>query len=197
MEKLKIEKEQMRKEIEAHFKKSAGFFVTSYAGLSVEKLSELRNQLAGAHGDYLVVKNNIAKRALEECKIADVSALIEGPCGLGFIPGAKTGGKDDPVSIAKLLVAFSKANEPFKLKGGYLDGAVVSQDVIKALASLPSREVLIAKAVGSMKAPLYQMVNVLSGTLRKLVYALNAIKSKKSEDRSQKTDKEGEGVKNG
>ena len=176
--KVKLEKSHMRREMARYFNESSGFFVTNYSGLSVEKLSELRRAVRTAKCRYFVVKNNIARLVLEERNIKDAAGLLEGPCGFGFVPASPAGGTDDPVAIAKALVAFSKTNEAFKLKGGYLDGAVLSQDMVKELASLPSREVLIAKAIGVIKSPLYKIANVLAGTYRKLVYVLEAIKNK-------------------
>ena len=92
--------------------------------------------------------------------------------------GVSFSGKDI-VATAKVLVNFSKANNKFKIKGAVVDGKVMTIDQVKALASLPSREVLLSQVVGGIKSPITGFVNTLGGILRKFVYAVAAIKDKK------------------
>jgi large subunit ribosomal protein L10 len=102
----------------------------------------------------------------------DLIKYFEGPTSVAF-------GYDDPVAPAKVLVEFMKDHKGIELKAGLVNGKLVTVEEIKALAKLPSREELVAKALGSMKAPITNLVFVLSGTLRSLLYALNAVKEKK------------------
>jgi large subunit ribosomal protein L10 len=97
---------------------------------------------------------------------------MEGACGIAFSGG-------DPVLSSKILVDFSKENEGFKIQTGFMNGAMMGVDQIKVLASLPSREVLIAKVVGTIQAPLARFVGVLSGTVKRVVTVLDAIAKKK------------------
>jgi large subunit ribosomal protein L10 len=92
--------------------------------------------------------------------------------------GVSFSGKDI-VATAKVLVNFSKANNKFVIKGAVVDGKVMTLDEVKALASLPSREVLLSQVVGGIKSPITGFVNTLGGILRKFVYAVDAIKTKK------------------
>ena len=88
-------------------------------------------------------------------------------------------GGNDPIAAARIISKFSKSHGSLKVKGGYLDGEIIGIDKVKYIASLPSKEGLIAKVVFTIKAPLSGFVNVLSNTLRSLVYAVQAIKDKK------------------
>ena len=86
---------------------------------------------------------------------------------------------EDPVAVAKIICEFAKENKELKVKVGVLDGKVIDAEAIKALASLPPKEVLVAKMLGSMNAPITGFVNVLQGTIRNVVYALEAVRKQK------------------
>ena len=140
--------------------------------LSSKEIEDLRAKLKKTSSNYLVVKNSLCKRAFSEIGIKGLDEHFEGTCGVTF-------GESDPVIASKVLVDFAKENEKRLLRGGYVDGEVIAKSGIKELASLPSRDALLARLVGSLNSPISGMVGVLSGVLRKFVYALNAIKDKK------------------
>ena len=142
--------------------------VTGYSGLTVEEVTDLRAKLFHAKVEYHVVKNNLARIALNRCEITVLDDLLTGPTAIALA-------MEDAVAPARILAKFAKDHEKLSVKGGWMEGRKISVQDIKALANLPSREVLIAKALGSMKAPITGIVRVLAGPASKLVYALNAV----------------------
>ena len=169
----RISKDLIIGEIEREIKSHPIFFVAQHGGVPATSMDKLRVKLRQSHARYLAVKNSLGKKALE--KKADVKPLGEfltGSCGIAFSSG-------DLVASSKVLVDFAKENENFKIQSAYFNGEIVGVDKVRLLASLPSREVLIAKVVGGVQAPLSRFVGVLSGTIRKLVTALDAVAKKK------------------
>ena len=110
--------------------------------------------------------------AAREIGLDDLVPLLTGPTAVAF-------GYDDPVAPAKILSEFAKTNRDLELKGGVLEGKVLDVDGVKALAELPSREELLAQVVRGMQAPIAGLVNVLQGTIRNFVYALDAVRKQK------------------
>jgi large subunit ribosomal protein L10 len=147
--------------------------VTGYSGLTVEEVTQLRAQLFHAKVEYHVVKNNLARIALNKADITVLDDLLVGPTAIALAMG-------DPVAPARVLSKFAKEHEKLSLRGGFMEGRKITVQDIKALANLPSREVLLAKVLGSMRAPVVGIVQVLAGPARKLVYALNAVKEAKA-----------------
>ncbi|MDD3053762.1 MAG: 50S ribosomal protein L10 [Endomicrobiia bacterium] len=153
------------------FKAMKGMIMTEYHGLSVSEISELRSELRKCGCEYLVVKNTLSKIALKEVGLETVNQYFDGPTAVVVE-------STDPVEPAKIVSEFAKKYGKFVVKAGLLDGKILGAAEIKSLASLPSKEVLIAKMLGSMMSPISGFVNVLQGTTRNLVYVLNAIKEK-------------------
>lgn len=143
-----------------------------YRGLTVAQMTALRAKVRGVRGVLQVVKNRLAKRALQAAQIAGVDHYCVGPTAVAASEG-------DAAALAKALVIFAKENAQLKLKGGYVEGRVIPLEVIKALAALPSREVVFAQLMGVLKAPIGQLANVLQGVSRKLVVAVKAIEQQK------------------
>jgi large subunit ribosomal protein L10 len=170
----RVSKDLIIKEIEKELKKGEPFFIARHDLVPANNIDKLRKKLRGAKTRYLVVKNTLGQKAFEKAKLADFSGHVQGACGIAFTSG-------DAVSSSKALMEFSKENENFKVQAGYMQGKMMSVDQIKVLASLPSREVLLAKVVGQMQAPISGFVNVLAGTLRKFVNVVDAIQKKKSQ----------------
>ena len=168
----RVSKDLIIKQVEKELKNQPIFFVTQHATVSATSLDKLRANLRKSNAKYLVVKNRLGKKALEKANFKGIAEGFTGACGITFTSG-------DPVAPCKVLVDFAKANEAFKIQTGYLNGQVVSADQIKALASLPSREVLLARVVGGIQAPISGFVQVLAGTLRKMVTVLDAIAKSK------------------
>ena len=161
-------------EIAEHFRDSNAAVLTEYRGLTVAQLKELRRAL-GATTQYAVVKNTLAKIAASDAGVTglDVSAL-KGPSAIAFIKG-------DPVEAAKSLRDFAKANPLLVIKGGIMEGNALSPTDITKLADLESREVLLAKAAGAMKASLANAAALFQAPLMKGVRTFDALSAKKSD----------------
>ena len=164
-------RELMVDEVEGFVKDSPYLFFVNFQKLPVSKMESLKRSLKRSSSDLKVVKNSILKLALKKRKLEPLCEFIEGFCGVTF-------GRNDPIKTSKILYDFSRTEEGFTIKGGYIDGQVLVADRIKELAMLPSREGLLAKFVGSMKSPMNGLVNVLKGNLQKLVYILDVISKK-------------------
>jgi large subunit ribosomal protein L10 len=168
----KMCKEKMVDELSTLFTKHPNFILTSYMGTSVADLESIRKNLRPLASRYIVVKNSILNVVLNKQKLENMKSLVDSGMGVSF-------SGQDIVATAKILVNFSKANDKFKIKGAIVDGKIMTIEEVKALASLPSREVLLGMVVGGIKSPITGFVNTLGGILRKFVYAVDAIKTKK------------------
>ena len=170
----KAKKEEILTELNDKFSKAKAVYFANYRGLTVKKATDLRKKLNAVKVDYVVAKKTLGRIAMKNNNLPEASQeLMEGPVAFVF-------GYEDVVTPVKTLHDFSKEAEQLQILGGLVDGKFVSKAEAKALAMLPSREVLLAQLVGSMKSPISGFHGVLSGVLRKFVYALSAIKDKKS-----------------
>lgn len=169
---VKEKKAQIVQELKDKFTNSSSAILVDYKGLNVQEVTELRNNFRQANVEYKVYKNTLTEIAAKEIGLEEIIPYLEGPTAIAF-------GIDDPVAPAKILTDAIKKYKKMEFKVGVVDGKVIDVDGIKELAELPSREELIAKMLGSMNAPIANLVGVLSGTMRALVYALNAIKEQK------------------
>ena len=171
---LRNEKGAIVEEIRSRFERAGSVVLVDYRGINVAQVTELRRQFRQAGVEYVVLKNTLVKRALKELDVSALDSLLEGPSAFAF-------GYDDPVAPAKVLDEFITKTkiEHLEIKGGLVDGHFIDVSGVKALASLPSKEVLIAKMMGSLNAPITNFVGVLSATLRSLVYALEAVRKQK------------------
>lgn len=141
-------------EIADSFRNSSAAVVTEYTGLSVSQLSELRRSL-GAGNKYRVAKNTLVKIAAEDAGVEGIDDLFVGPTAIAFFG-------DELAEAAKALKAFAKDNEKLVIKGGYLDGAVLSKDDVLKLADLPTREEMLTKLAGAFKAQLSATAGLLN-----------------------------------
>lgn len=139
--------------------------LTEYRGLTVQQISDLRKQLRTVSAEYKVVKNRLARRALQGSPIDGLGPHLKGPMGLAI-------SRQDPVALAKALQAFVKANALLQIKLGYVEGQLLQPGEIRALADLPSREALRSRLVGAIQGPLAQLVGLLTAPHRELVYIL-------------------------
>lgn len=170
-----MNREQKGKEIAGIRKRFEGAKTLIFAdnkGLKVSEVTELRKKLRGQEVQLKTAKNRLVKRALKEASITGLDPFFRGPTTI-------VSSEVDPVSPAKILTDFIKTHEKLVIKGGYLDGEVLTLDKIKALASLPSKEELYAKLLGCLLNPARQLVTVLSAVPRGLVTAIDAIGKKK------------------
>jgi large subunit ribosomal protein L10 len=166
------QKKKVIQEILEKIEKAQSVVLVDYRGLNVEEVSELRNKYREAGVEYKVYKNNMMKFAFKEAGLEAFNENLKGPNAVAF-------SYDDAISAAKVSSEFAKTNEKLEIKAGIVDGDIIDVDGVKALASIPSREVLIAKVLGSLNAPITGFVNVLQGNMRNLVYALNQIAEQK------------------
>ena len=159
-------------ELTERFQSSAGAVLTEYRGLSVAQLGELRQAL-GEHATFSVVKNTLTKIAASEAGIAaEVTELLSGPSAIAFVQG-------DVVEAAKGLRDFSRTNPLLVIKGGVLDGNVMSPDEITKLADLEPREVLLAKLAGAMKAAMSGAAATCAALPTQLARLLAALEDKR------------------
>ncbi|MDT8440364.1 MAG: 50S ribosomal protein L10 [Desulfuromonadales bacterium] len=165
-------KEALVAEFAEKLKQTKAAFLADYRGLSVGQATALRRKLHDVGIEYRVVKNTLLRLAAKETHAACLDEHLTGPTAIALV-------KDDPVVPAKALVDFAKANNAFEIKVGVLDGKLLSAADIMALSDLPSREVLLAKMLGSMNAPAGNFVGVLAAIPRSLVQVLSAIKDQK------------------
>ena len=158
--------------METELKARSLFFVAQHGSTSAPAMDKLRSKLRRVNARYFVVKNRLAQKALEKAKLQNFSKSFSGACGFVFSSG-------DPVISSKVLVDFAKEYDTFKIQSVLLKGELLGADQVKQLAGLPSREVLLARIAGGMQAPISRFVNVLSGTLKKMVTVLDAVAKKK------------------
>ncbi len=161
------EKEAAVAELEERISRSDGIFVTEYRGLTVAELAELRSTLRDRSAEFKVVRNTLTKLALERAGKQDLADFFEGPTAVAFYTG-------DPVTVAKALRDFSRSHPALVLKGASLQDSVLGADQVERLATIEPREVLLSKAAGAMKAPLYRVASTAAGILQKTAYLLGA-----------------------
>ena len=169
------QKESLRQDLGGRFQKANAVIVAEYRGLTVAELTELRVQLREGDGEFRVIPNRIAKKAIEldDPEATPLSDSLKGPVGVAYLYG-------DPAQGAKTVLEFAKNNEKFIVKAGLLESKAVDANELKALASLPSKEALMGQIVGSLVAPHRGLLGVMNGVSRNLVQVLNAIKDKKA-----------------
>ncbi|MFE0375433.1 50S ribosomal protein L10 [Streptomyces inhibens] len=160
-------------EITEKLRDSNAAVVTSYIGLTVAQLKELRRSL-GENAQYRVVKNTLTKIAAQEAGISVLDEHLSGSTAVAFVTG-------DPVEAAKGLRDFAKENPALVIKGGVLDGKGLSADEIKKLADLESREVLLAKLAGAMKGKQSQAAALFQALPSKFVRTAEALRAKQAE----------------
>lgn len=149
--------------------------LTDFRGLSVAEITELRTLLRKGAVEYTVVKNTLAKIAIQNTELAGLAAYFEGPTAIAISRG-------DPVAASKLLTTWGRARPTFVVKGGMVEGQVVGPAEIVALADLPPRAVLLGRVAGAFQAPLQALANVVAGPVRALASVLDQVRQQK--DRS-------------
>ena len=166
------EKEQLVTELTTKIKSAKALYYTDFTGLNVKRMTDLRRRLKKAGIEYVVIKNTLALRAVNDSGL--VGTRLKGPTGLIV--------SKDPVSAAKLLTDFAKENEQKPtVKGGMLEGVAIDEAQVKKLASMPSREQFLAELGASMQAPMAAFVGALNGLLYMFAGALDALKTQRDE----------------
>lgn len=172
MPKTRAQKEEIIAQLADQFSRAKAAVFTSVSGYTMEDANALREKGREKGIELAVAKKTLLVRALEKNGFSVKKDGLDGSVLTTF-------GLQDEMSAAKLMADFAKNREGITLIGGILEGRMVDAASVKQLASLPSREELLAKLVGSLNAPVSGFVNVLAGNLRSLLYALNAIKDTK------------------
>lgn len=171
-QKVLEQKKVLVADLSEKLKNSCTGVIVDYKGISVADDTKLRKELREAGVTYTVVKNTLLGLAAKEAGIEGVDEVLSGTTAIAL-------SESDYVAAARILSKYAEDHENFKLKLGFLDGKVIPVSEVEALAKLPSREELVAKALGGLNAPITGFVGVLNANLRGLVCALNAIAEQK------------------
>lgn len=167
-------KEELVKELNESFGKAKATFLLEYRGITVEKITELRNSLREDSVDFRVVRNTLARLAVKGTDVELLKDHFEGPVAVAF-------SYKDAAAAAKTLTAFAKDEPKLKFRLATLGDKVLEAAEIKQLSELPTREELLGKVVGALNAVPTGLVGVLSALPRELVYVLKAIEDKKAQ----------------
>ncbi|MEE8564031.1 MAG: 50S ribosomal protein L10 [Atribacterota bacterium] len=169
----KDSKKEILQELITKLKESKGVVLTDYQGMNVFQISRLRNELKEKRIEFKVVKNTLMEKASEELNVEDLTKDLIGCTAMAFC-------SDDGIAPARFLKEYFKKNKiDLKIKSGLIDGRVFSPERIMEIASLPSKDVLVAQMINGVKSPLYSLVFILQGPLRGLIYTLEAVKKEK------------------
>ncbi|MDD2361711.1 MAG: 50S ribosomal protein L10 [Oscillospiraceae bacterium] len=172
-ERILKQKEKYVDRLAEKMKAAVAGVVVNYKGISVADDTKLRRDLREAGVEYAVVKNTLLHRAAEKVGLEDLQSVLKGSTALAL-------SSEDYVAAARILSKFADTNKSFEVKAGFVEGKVIDQKDVAELAKMPSKEVLVARALGGLNAPISGFVYVLNANLRGLVVALNAIAEKKS-----------------
>ena len=154
------QKQQAVAELAEQLKASTAGVLVNYQGITVDDDTKMRKALREAGVKYMVVKNSLTGRACDEVGFGDMKQYLSGMTAIAI-------GADDPVAPAKVLKEYAEKVESFSILAGYLDGKVIDVKTVEALADIPSKEVLIAKFLGSIKSPLYGFAYALQAVIDK------------------------------
>jgi large subunit ribosomal protein L10 len=171
----KAEKIERVAELKAGIEGSDALLLTEYRGLTVSDITELRRSLAEGGATFAVVKNTLMQRAAADASIEDLEALLEGPTAVAFVTG-------DPVAAAKKVVDAAKTFPALILKGGYMEGKVLSAAEAKGLADLDSKEVMLSKIAGLLKGEMSRAASMFVSAQSAFLSLLEAYKEKVPDD---------------
>ena len=155
-------------EVRERFESSAAVLLTEYRGINVTDMGTLRRSLRAAGGEYKIYKNTLVRLAIADLGVDGLTELMVGPTALAFADG-------DAAAVAKALKDFQGTNDNLVIKGAVLGSDLLSEAQVMALASLPSRDELLAKFAGGLQAPMSQFAALLQATVSKFAYALSAL----------------------
>jgi len=168
------EKRQAVTQLSDKLKDASLVVATDYRGLTVEEITQLRNELRSVSSEYKVVKNTLLKRATAGTSIEPLHQHLTGPTAILVSP-------EDPVAPVKVLVKYLKNYSALSIKGGVLEGKALSADETQELSTLPSRQELLSKVLSLCVSPHVGLLNTLNGIAQKFVRVLHAIEQKKAE----------------
>ena len=169
------EKEQIVKDTSQKFQDASAIYFTDFLGLDVEEINNLRSEFFKASVDYQVVKNRLTKLAGKDAGYEDgLDELLTGPTAIAFA-------NDDPVAPAKIISQFAKDHENLTIKGAFFEGERISAEKLDAIAKLPGQEELLQNLLAGLQSPMRNLVNVLSSSMQKMVFALTQVKEQKNQ----------------
>ncbi len=172
------DKEQLLEQYENGLAKAPHAFLVGYQGITVPQVTELRNRVRNSGGEYVVVKNTVALRAIDSKALAQLKEHFVGPTAVVF--SAK-----DPVALAKALTDSVKDMPALQFKAGMVEGRAIGAEQIKDIASLPSREALIAKLLFLLQSPIVRLARVLAAVPQSFVSVLDQVRKQKEEHEEQ------------
>ena len=178
---LEVKQAQVTEAVELIKNAQTGVLV-DYRGLNVAEDTDLRNKLREANVKYFVIKNKILKRAVDEIGMEGLDEVLHGPTALAV-------SAEDAVAPAKVLAEFAKGNEKLEIKGGFMDGSVISLDEVKKLAATPNFETLISKMMGSLQSPISSLARLLAAVVDGGVEIADLV-AKNNADSSAQTEEE-------
>lgn len=171
----KAKKAEVIQELKDKFLRAKSVVFTDYTGMTVAEMSDLRNILRSSKIEYRVIKNNLARIAARETPLSILKPEeYKGPIGIAL-------GYDDPLLVVKKVLEFTEKNEKLKVKNSVVEGRLLSPEELKALATLPSRDVLLGMLAGGLAQPLMQLASGFNALLLNLLYAFEALKQKKEQ----------------
>lgn len=170
-EKILQQKQEYVEALTEKLNASVAGVVVDYKGITVADDTALRRKLREAGVEYAVVKNTMLRRAADKAGLSELDSVLEGSTALAI-------SRNDHVAAAKIVSEYAEKNKDFSIKAGFVEGKVIGTDEVEELAKMPPKEVLVAKVLGGLNAPISGFVGVLHANLRGLVCALNAIAEK-------------------
>ncbi len=173
MIRTKAQKQEMVTALATRLRRATTLYLTDFTGLDVAQITQLRRRLRQAGTDFVVVKNTLALRALGDAQVQGLEQHLAGPTGLVLTEA-------DPAAAAKVLSDFAREFEKPAIKAGLVKGQAVTPAQVKRLASLPSRQELLAQLGGTFQAPMAGFVGALNGLLMNMVGALEALRAKRA-----------------
>jgi large subunit ribosomal protein L10 len=166
---LKKDKERVVEELAERLRASQTLIVADYRGLTMSEIDNLRGELLKHGARFSVVKNTLTRRAAEEAGADQLLALLEGPTAIAFLEADA-----DPVAVAKALTDAARTTRILAIRGGIMEGATITEDDVRNLATLPPLDVLRGQVLGAVAAPLYAIVGLFTAPLRDLVGLIDA-----------------------
>lgn len=159
--------------LEKEFTGATGIYMTDFTNINVEKLTKFRADMRNSGGKYVIVKNTLARLALEKCGLNDLIPYMSGPIGVAIT-------KEEAIGPAKVIKNFKKSSKNLlEVKIAYVDGTVFSAKETEKLADLPSREVLLSQLLSCLSIPMANFVGTLTSILTRFVGTLEAVKNRK------------------